>query len=74
MKKLAVALAGALFLAASAPVFACPHEDKENNEVKTAEKDKAGRTGSKAAPANIDILKTCIVVAFRFTGRRPRRR
>jgi hypothetical protein len=41
MKKLAVAIAGALFLAASAPVFACPHGEKDSTEVKTAEKDKA---------------------------------
>jgi hypothetical protein len=56
MKKLAVAIAGALFLAASAPVFACPHEDKENNEVKTAEKDKA-KDQDKAKTADKDKAK-----------------
>jgi len=43
MKKLAIALAGALFMTAAAPVFACPHsEDKEAPQApRTAEKDKA---------------------------------
>ena len=60
MKKLAVAIAGALFLAASAPVFACPHEDK--NEVKTAEKDQAkeqdkAKTADKSKSTDKDKAK-----------------
>jgi hypothetical protein len=38
MKKLALAFAGALFLTAATPAFACPHED--GGEAKTAEKAK----------------------------------
>lgn len=41
MKKLAIALAGALFLTAATPVFACPgHEDNAEQAPKTADKAK----------------------------------
>ncbi|MBP6633698.1 MAG: hypothetical protein KBG28_24615 [Kofleriaceae bacterium] len=47
MKKLALAVAGALLLTA-APVFACPHEGGgDTTAPKTAEKDKA-KDGDKA--------------------------
>ena len=60
MKKLAIALAGALFLAASAPVFACPghSDDADNNAPKTAEKTKKqDQDKAKAKPAEKDKAK-----------------
>jgi hypothetical protein len=73
MKKLALALAGALFLTA-APAFACPHDgggevqapktaDKDKStdkdKAKTAEKDKAKAkdTAKKKAPAEKPVQK-----------------
>ena len=59
MKKLAIALAGALFLAASAPAFACPGHSEDKTDVaapKTAEKDKT-QDKAKAKPAEKDKAK-----------------
>jgi hypothetical protein len=54
MKKLAIALAGALLLTAASPVFACPHdEDTKEAAPKTADKDKStDKTADKTKTAD----------------------
>jgi hypothetical protein len=53
MKKLAIALAGALFLTAATPVFACPHGESKETAPATADKakdkDKAKETDTAKA-------------------------
>jgi hypothetical protein len=62
MKKLAIAFAGALFLTAATPVFACPHEDgNKETAPKTADKDKdadKAKTADKTKAKAKDKAKT----------------
>ena len=68
MKKLAIALAGALFLV-SAPAFACPHEDGANT--KTAEKDKKQEQDKAKKPAEKDKAKDTDTAKKKETEKKP---